>query len=33
MGSEMASIEWFALVQNRDELRALVSVVMKFPVP
>jgi len=33
MGSGMAGIDLLALVQNRDESRALVSVVMNFPVP
>ena len=32
MGSWMGGIDWLALVQNMEESRALVSVVMNFPV-
>jgi hypothetical protein len=31
MESGMEGIEWLALVQNRDESGALISVVMNFP--
>jgi hypothetical protein len=33
MGSGMAGIDLLAMVQNRNESRAFVTVVMNFPVP